>query len=805
MLQKKLTLLPGLVLALGGAAFAQGDSCSTATTITGTGSWAFDTSVLSTSGFDGGGSCGFGADTINQDGFYQWTVPASGDYQFDTYGSSFDTKLSVHTGVGCAATCSGYNDDTGGLQSEVQLIGLVAGQQMLVQIGGYGTSFGTGTLNISVYVDPCSGVPDDSFEDNDDCTTQTTLTVGAYTGLHTVMGDDDYYSVTIPAGMILTWAETFDSNDNTYDVSDATCSVTYLFDQLNGFDYANTTGAPETITVRAYTYPFALQNCTDYDIDLSIAPDPCATVSDDSFEDNDDCLTQTTLTVGTYTGLHTVMGDDDYYSVTIPAGMILTWAETFDSNDNTYDVSDATCSVTYLFDQLNGFDYANSTGAPETITVRAYTYPFANANCTDYDIDLSINPDPCASAPDDSFEDNDDCTTQTTLVAGAYTGLHTVMGDDDYYSVTIPAGMILTWGETFDSNDNTYDVSDATCSVTYLFDQLFGFTYANTTGAPETITVRAYTYPFANANCTDYDIDLSFAPDPCQQGSDDTLEENDDCSTATALSDGTYTNLFVSKADPDHYAVCIPDGATISLDVLFTHALGDVDAFLWDSTDPNCGGGINGGTYLALGFSASDNELLSWTNTTGAAVNAVLEVNVYAFSASDCNTYDLAITGSGNCGGPSFPTFCDPMNPNSTGQPTVMSASFGTGVGSDLHLEATQGPPTQFGYFLVGTGFSEPGLTISNGRLCLAVGAGSQIGRYNVAGVLNSVGQFNASGVLMNFVGTSTVGSGYDVPSNLPLTGNPTIASGDTWYFQLWHREAAGQSNFSNGIIVTFP
>ncbi|MEZ5975153.1 MAG: hypothetical protein R3E96_10020 [Planctomycetota bacterium] len=565
MFQKNLTLLPGLVLALAGAASAQGDLCSAATTITGTGTWAFDTSVLTTSGFNGGGTCAAGASTVNQDGFYQWTVPASGDYQFDTYGSSFDTKLSVHTGVGCAATCAGYNDDTGGLQSEVQLIGLVAGQQMLIQIGGYGTSFGTGVLNVAAYVDPCSGVPDDSFEDNDDCTTQTTLVAGAYTGLHTVMGDDDYYSVTIPAGMILTWGETFDSNDNTYDVSDATCSVTYLFDQLNGFDYANNTGAPETITVRAYTYPFAPQNCTDYDIDLSIAPDPC------------------------------------------------------------------------------------------------------------------------------------------------------------------------------------------------------------------------------------------------QAGNDDSLEENDDCSTATALSDGTYTNLFVSKADHDHYAVCIPDGSTITLDVLFTHTSGDIDAFLWEVGDVNCGSGFGSGTYLVYGYSASDNELLSWTNTTGADVDAILEVNVYPFSAGDCNNYDLTIAGSGNCGGSSFPTFCDPMTPNSTGQPTVMTASFGTGVGSDLHLDASQGPPTQFGYFLVGTGFSEPGLTISNGRLCLAIGAGTQLGRYNVAGTLNSVGQFNASGVLMNFVGTSTVGSGYDVPSNLPLTGNPTIASGDTWYFQLWHREAAGQSNFSNGIIVTFP
>jgi len=58
--------------------------------------------------------------------------------------------------------------------------------------------------------------------------------------------------------------------------------------------------------------------------------------------------------------------------------------------------------------------------------------------------------------------------------------------------------------------------------------------------------------------------------------------------------------------------------------------------------------------------------------------------------------------------------------------------------------------------------------------------------------------------VLQNQVGTSTVGSGFDVPATVPITGSPTISAGSTWHFQLWHREAAGASNFSNGLSVTF-
>ncbi len=157
-----------------------------------------------------------------------------------------------------------------------------------------------------------------------------------------------------------------------------------------------------------------------------------------------------------------------------------------------------------------------------------------------------------------------------------------------------------------------------------------------------------------------------------------------------------------------------------------------------------------------------------------------------------------------------FPTgtaipFCSPMDNNSTGFPTTITAAFGTGVGSGLHLDAQQGPNGQFGYFLIGTGFSEPGFSPpgANGRLCLAVGAGNQFGRYNALGSFNSLGQFDASGVLQNLASTSTTGTGFDVPSSIPTIGG-SIMTGETWHFQLWHRENAGQSNFSNGLSVAF-
>ncbi|MEZ6019717.1 MAG: hypothetical protein R3F17_06315 [Planctomycetota bacterium] len=69
-------------------------------------------------------------------------------------------------------------------------------------------------------------------------------------------------------------------------------------------------------------------------------------------------------------------------------------------------------------------------------------------------------------------------------------------------------------------------------------------------------------------NSARYGFDVFFTPDPCASTPDDYLEDNDDCATALPLSDGMYPGLFVSKTDKDMYAICVPDGATLTCDVL---------------------------------------------------------------------------------------------------------------------------------------------------------------------------------------------------------------------------------------------
>ena len=175
----------------------------------------------------------------------------------------------------------------------------------------------------------------------------------------------------------------------------------------------------------------------------------------------------------------------------------------------------------------------------------------------------------------------------------------------------------------------------------------------------------------------------------------------------------------------------------------------------------------------------------------------------YLFNGSTSSFYNrLEINGTKLVGTP----FCEPAALNCSGLPTILRATQGTGLGSDLHLFAIQGPPNEFGYFLASQGMSDPGIATSRGFLCL-VNATQPIYRYNIANTAsNSLGSFGPTGTAFNnLVGTatSTGGTGFDVPNTLP-----TIAPGTTWNFQLWHRDscvAPGQSNFSNGISVVMP
>ena len=188
-----------------------------------------------------------------------------------------------------------------------------------------------------------------------------------------------------------------------------------------------------------------------------------------------------------------------------------------------------------------------------------------------------------------------------------------------------------------------------------------------------------------------------------------------------------------------------------------------------------------------------------------APVTGSVDVGMYKTGGSVAAAAKVPGTSTGS----PLSIHCDPNSNHFLGDYVKLdSSSFGSGTGSDLHLEATDGLPTQFGFFLIGGG-GGGSIVQSNGILCLT----SPIARYNgnVAtnqGLpqLDSIGQFDGAGVFQSLSGNSLVGSGFDVPSELPyLPSGQSILAGQTHYFQLWYRDLpAGTANWSNVLGASF-
>jgi len=90
------------------------------------------------------GSCGGSG---GNDRVVLFTAPANGSYSFDTFGSGYDTKLSLH--ADCATELACNDDADGGVQSQVTR-DMVAGQHVRVVVDGYNGATGDWVLNITL-------------------------------------------------------------------------------------------------------------------------------------------------------------------------------------------------------------------------------------------------------------------------------------------------------------------------------------------------------------------------------------------------------------------------------------------------------------------------------------------------------------------------------------------------------------------------------------------------------------------------------------------------------------------------------
>lgn len=267
---------------------------------------------------------------------------------------------------------------------------------------------------------------------------------------------------------------------------------------------------------------------------------------------------------------------------------------------------------------------------------------------------------------------------------------------------------------------------------------------------------------------------FSIVEDPCPSIPDDGLEDNDDCPSAVPITSGSFPGLFVSKSDPDWYAFNLNPGGTVMIDVLFSHAAGDIDIYLR---------GECGGSDLVTGGSGDDNESIMYTNNTGACQALRLRVeHWFPDNNADCNNYSMTISGVGGCTVSTCTSYCASL-PNATGMAAELSCSGSPN--SSLVLTSTPVPDTT-GQFFYGPMMLAGGSNLGDGLRC-------------VGGATTRLLPFINAGMMMQLPNTASIALNYTAPYAAGLTG--------TKYFQHWFRSglATGAgSNTSDALEITF-
>lgn len=530
---------------------------------------------------------------------------------------------------------------------------------------------------------------------------------------------------------------------------------------------------------------------------LALAGAPAAAAqcpSDDSFAPNHQCQTAAQLA-----GKNGVLGDlrllslfNDHFEIQVSPGERITVDITEQSASVAVDLTlrAGSCGGAPIASSPTASGrqavYVNGGTTFETVYIRV-DRPTGGDNCVPYTLEWRRDGQHCPGA--DAFEPNDSCAQARDLgTAGItiYPDLTCGPSDDDWFSRTLQPGERLTAAISFPHSVADLDLQlvgacgstlDSSASVTN--DEQVEYT--NTTGAPRDVQVRAYFFSApGGTTCGEYDLTVTVedTSDPCQ---DDGFEDNDSCGAGFLITNyGIVTDLVVKDGDDDHFTVVVDPGETIFTRIRFDHAEGDLDLWLIDQADCS--------TTLASSRSVTDDESVTWTNS-GAAPRTI-DVWVEHFTADGgCNDYEINF-GFGD--GLALQV-CD-GGVNSVGVRSRLGV-VGTPFASnnDILLVVNELPAGTFGIF-----FNSPAMGVlfppgASGPICINSGG---------------IGRFQRPGEIVQASSQGSVELQIDL-TDLPRPGGSiSVAPGDIWFFQYWHRDldlnGLPTSNFSSAAAVAF-
>ena len=738
--------LLGLPFATNG--FAQGDDCSDPLTAM-VGTNLFDSTGFTTSEFESGGTPCENATpgAPEEDVFFTWTVPASGNWQLDTYGTGLDTVIQIHLGDDCSATCVAQGDGgaDGIEETELKLCGLTAGTEYLIQVGTF-LPMGGGISSFEIT--QLGAVPS-----NDTCATPVTLPP---------LGSILWNNSTACTSGLVAGAPCQPVAEEDSPKSD----LFFRWGPNNDGDYRFDTRGSDLDTVLNI---YDGINCGA----------PCIAFDDDSGENGESAIVLQDLAQG------------DVYLIQVG-----TW---HDSGSG-----DGVLTTTYLGSVTANDDCASPRILGPTLGTTPFTNSFATTTA------FNGGGLPCPVIGQNGEPRNDLFFSWVSPVAGNYrvdtrgSGFDTVMsihsGDD--CSATCFAHDDDGSGDG-ESRIHLVGIGGGTPFLLQVGGWgpsvgLFGELNISLLAAPPTNDMCSNAIPILGETVVAWDNQHPLLSDSGFDGGDASTCFSAANSPNTAI-DTIRSDLFYQWTPEcfGDYVISTEASSPVFDTKLNVHLGTGCSATCLDANDD---ADTFGGNLLSridlVGATVNDTYLIqlgTWSDDT----------------LRDTGVLSIERLGP-ECGAGVITVECDPAAQHTGGTTAKIDSSyFGGPVGTGLHLDAIDGPVNQFAFFLV-SGTRSVTLPVFDGILCLGGSQGrysNNIATNQGLPQLDSICKFDLAGVLVNVGGNSTTGLGFDVPFELPFTPPGqliTLGVGETWYFQLWFRDGLS-ANFSNVVKAVFP
>ena len=465
------------------------------------------------------------------------------------------------------------------------------------------------TIAVEAGVSDCS---DDGSEENDVPENASSVGAGDFTELQACPSDADYYSVAVNGGDELVIDLTFLHEDGNIDVnltnpegeivanSDSlTDNERIAFVALMSGDYL--------IHVSSVDLP---ETGASYEMTIGINPPVDPECVADTFEENDTEDAASLIEASTLEGLTACDGDLDFYSIALGIGDIITVDVTFSHAEGDVDIAllDAEGTIIEVGDSVDDNEsiifeveesglYLIGVGLAEELgDAPGNTYTMA--------VDVEPGVVECAA---DEFEENDAFETPTAIEAGSHSGLTACEGDADYYILDLGAGDELTVDLTFTHADGDVDVRLGDSLANLLDwaeseDDNESLTYTAEEAGQYVVLVFLYEdLGDTPGNTYGMDIDIDVAEPVCE---DDVQEDNDSIDAAWPVFNESLSAVSCDL-DDDYYSIFLAEGDTLTVDLTFSHADGDVDVVLLDSAE----------ALVAVSESEDDNESFEYTAT----------------------------------------------------------------------------------------------------------------------------------------------------------------------------------------------